>query len=94
MSSLAQGPIRAVISRRAWQRNFALLRSAAPTSRMLAVIKANAYGHGAVEAAQTLQADAYGVARLGEGLELRVAGITAPIVLMEGCSRPMSCRWR
>lgn len=88
MSSLAQGPIRAVISRRAWQRNLALLRSTAPTSRMLAVIKANAYGHGAVEAARTLPADAYGVARLGEGFELRAAGIMAPIVLMEGVFSP------
>jgi alanine racemase len=88
LSSVAQGPIRAVISRRAWQRNLALLRRTAPTSRMLAVIKANAYGHGAVEAARTLSADAYGVARLGEGLELRAAGITAPIVLMEGVFSP------
>jgi len=84
LSSMAQGPIRAVISRSAWQRNLARLRDAAPHAFMLAVIKANAYGHGAVEAARTLPADAYGVARLGEGLELRAAGITAPIVLMEG----------
>ena len=85
---MAQGPIRAVISRSAWQRNLARLRDAAPNAFMLAVIKANAYGHGAVEAARTLPADAYGVARLGEGLELRAAGITAPIVLMEGVFSP------
>ena len=78
-------PIRARISRAAWQHNLALLRATAPNSKMLAVIKANAYGHGAVEAARTLDdADAFGVARLGEGLELREAGVTKPIVLMEG----------
>jgi len=52
---------------------------------MLTVIKANAYGHGAVQAARTLHgADAFGVARLGEALELRRAGIKRDIILMEG----------
>ncbi|MFM7432457.1 MAG: alanine racemase, partial [Gammaproteobacteria bacterium] len=78
-------PIVARISLAAWQHNFVLLKAAAPQSRLLAVIKANAYGHGAIEAAQTLAgADAFGVARLGEGVELREAGVTKPIVLMEG----------
>jgi len=78
-------PIVARVSLAAWQHNFALLKAAAPQSRFLAVIKANAYGHGAIEAAQTLAgADAFGVARLGEGVELRAAGVTKPIVLMEG----------
>jgi len=88
LTSMAQGPIRAVISRSAWQRNLARLRDVAPNALMLAVIKANAYGHGAVEAARTLKAEAYGVARLGEGLELRAAGVTAPVVLMEGVFSP------
>jgi len=78
-------PIVARISLAAWQHNFVLLKAAAPQSRLLAVIKANAYGHGAIAAAQTLAgADAFGVARLGEGVELRAAGVTKPIVLMEG----------
>lgn len=81
----APTPIRARIALDAWRRNLALLRRAAPTSKLLAVIKANAYGHGAVQAARTLaEADAFGVARLGEGVELRRARITRPIVLMEG----------
>ncbi len=88
MSSMAQGPIRAVISRSAWRKNLARLRAAAPDAQILAVIKANAYGHGAIEAARTLPADAFGVARLGEGVELRAAGIVAPIVLMEGFFSP------
>ncbi len=52
---------------------------------MMAVIKANAYGHGAVCAALALdEADAFGVARLGEAIELRESGVVKPIVLMEG----------
>lgn len=52
---------------------------------MMAVIKANAYGHGALPAARALDAaEAFGVARLAEGLELREGGIAKPVVLMEG----------
>jgi len=51
----------------------------------MAVVKANAYGHGLVPAALALaEADAFAVARLEEGLALRAAGITQPIVLLEG----------
>lgn len=54
--------------------------------RALAVVKANAYGHGAVRCARALadQADGYAVAFLDEALELRAAGITQPILLLEG----------
>lgn len=51
----------------------------------MAVIKANAYGHGAVELAQFMEekqaADYFGLAQLGEALELRKAGIKTPILL-------------
>ncbi|NLR74617.1 alanine racemase [Leeia aquatica] len=54
--------------------------------RVLAALKANAYGHGAVPCAQALSglADGFGVAAIEEALELRAAGITAPILLLEG----------
>lgn len=65
--------------------NFSVIKRHAPQSKVLAMIKANAYGHGAVMCAKTLtQADAFGIARLPEALELRHAGITKPIVLMGG----------
>lgn len=50
----------------------------------MAVIKADAYGHGAVEVAHTIDnlADAYGVAILEEGIELRKAGVTKPILIL------------
>jgi alanine racemase len=52
----------------------------------MAIIKANAYGHGAVMVARILEphADGFGVACIEEALELREAGITLPILLLEG----------
>jgi alanine racemase len=54
--------------------------------RALAVIKANAYGHGAIKCAKALEgvADAFAVALTSEALELRLAGITRPILVLEG----------
>jgi Alr-MurF fusion protein len=54
-------------------------------TRMMAVVKANAYGHGAVEvarAAASAGADWLGVARAPEGLALRAAGLTLPILVL------------
>ena len=53
----------------------------------MAVVKANAYGHGAVECARRLEsegADWFGVALPEEGIELRQAGITKPILCLAG----------
>lgn len=51
----------------------------------MSVIKANAYGHGLVAVARALEStDAFAVARVDEGLSLRMAGIKTPIVLLEG----------
>jgi alanine racemase len=54
--------------------------------KALAVIKANAYGHGAVQCAKVIEneADGFAVACLEEALELRQAGIKSPILLLEG----------
>lgn len=58
----------------------------APNSQTMAVVKANAYGHGATECAMALEpyAPAFGVACIEEALALRKAGITKPIALLEG----------
>lgn len=58
--------------------------------RALAVVKANAYGHGAVPCAQALAeiADGFAVAFAAEAFELRQAGITKPILILEGCFDP------
>jgi alanine racemase len=77
--------IRAVIDTHALRHNLSIIRARAGSSRVMAVVKANAYGHGLVPTALALGgADAFAVARLEEGLALRAAGITAPIVLLEG----------
>jgi len=58
----------------------------APKSNTMAVVKGNAYGHGAVACAQALEpyAPAFGVACIEEALQLRAAGIKKPILLLEG----------
>lgn len=77
--------IRAVIDTRAMRSNLAAVRARAPGAHVMAVVKANAYGHGLVPAALALpDADAFAVARLEEGLALRAAGVTKAIVLLEG----------
>ncbi|MTH47984.1 alanine racemase [Intestinirhabdus alba] len=74
-----------VINRRALRHNLQRLRELAPASRLIAVVKANAYGHGLLESARTLSdADAFGVARLEEALRLRAGGILQPVLLLEG----------
>ena len=77
--------VKAVISRSAIVHNYRLIKNFAPTSKVIAVLKANAYGHGLLEMARTLtETDAFGVARIEEALELRAGGINKPIVLLEG----------
>jgi alanine racemase len=69
----------------ALQHNLQQVRAYAPHSSIMAMVKANAYGHGIVTAAHALsKADAFGVACLEEGMILREAGVTQPIVLVEG----------
>ena len=78
-------PARALIDLQALRHNYQLARELSG-ARALAVVKADAYGHGAVLCAQALQAEADGfaVACIEEALELRAAGITPPILLLEG----------
>src|SRR5258708_6651996 len=69
----------------ALKHNFQRVHELAAGSKVIAMVKANAYGHGLVRVAQALpEAQAFGVASLEEGLKLREAGIKQPIVLMEG----------
>ncbi len=69
----------------ALRHNLARVRAAAPHAKVMAIIKADAYGHGMLRVARALHdADAFGVARLEEAVSLRAAGITQSIVLLEG----------
>lgn len=77
--------VSASIDSGALRHNLSIIRQWAPNSRVMAVIKANAYGHGLVAVARALEsADAFAVARVDEGLILRAAGIKTATVLLEG----------
>jgi alanine racemase len=79
-------PNQAKIDLAALEHNVRCARRLAPSSRVMAVVKANAYGHGAslIAGALETRVDALAVACIEEALELRYAGITAPILLLEG----------
>lgn len=75
----------AVIHLSACRHNLSVAKQAAPDSKLIAIIKANAYGHGMLNIAKALiNADSFGVARIDEAVELRKANITQPILLLEG----------
>ena len=76
----------ATINLNAFRENYRLAKSVAPNQQAVAIIKADAYGHGAIKMAFALEdeADAFGVACIEEALELREAGIKKPILLLEG----------
>ncbi|MBT5106841.1 MAG: alanine racemase [Porticoccaceae bacterium] len=79
-------PTKAVIDLQALRHNYELAQSLAPKSKTIPMVKANAYGHGAIKVSQALSdiAPAFGVACIEEALELRDAGIKQPILLLEG----------
>lgn len=67
--------------------NFRFLKQQADGAKVMAVVKANAYGHGAVDIARALdEADAFAVAFVEEAAELRKAGIQAPILVLQGAA--------
>ncbi|MFR0715566.1 alanine racemase [Enterobacterales bacterium BD_CKDN230030183-1A_HGKHYDSX7] len=78
-------PARALIDLQALRHNYRLARELSG-AKALAVVKADAYGHGAVRCALALEpeADGFAVACIEEALELRTAGIKAPVLLLEG----------
>lgn len=83
-------PAHAIIDLGAIRHNYRQSKVLAPSAKAIAIIKANAYGHGAVAVAKALspEADAYGVACLEEAMELRDSGITNPVLLLEGIFEP------
>lgn len=69
----------------ALRHNLARVHSLAPRARVLAVVKADAYGHGAAAAAEALSgADGFGVANVEEAVGLREAGITGEVCVLSG----------
>jgi alanine racemase len=80
----------AAIDAAALRENFACVRAGVPPSvAILAVVKADAYGHGAILVAPILEAagaDWFGVATVEEGVELRQAGVRKPILVFTGAT--------
>ncbi len=76
---------KAVIDLAALKHNFKTVKAIANNSKVMAVVKANGYGHGLVEIASALpEADMFAVATLEEALSLRKADIKQAILLLEG----------
>ncbi len=83
----------ATIDLHALKKNLSQVSVHCPESQIVAVIKANAYGHGVEQVAQVLTAGhtklaAFAVASLGEAMQLKTLGITNPVLLLSGfCNR-------
>ncbi|QSA98001.1 alanine racemase [Methylococcus sp. EFPC2] len=75
----------AVLDMTAIVHNLARVRECAPNAKVMAVVKANAYGHGLVRVARALaDADAFAVARVDEGVSLRMAGVSQRVAVLQG----------
>jgi alanine racemase len=83
-------PAVARVDLRAIRHNYRTAKRLSPGARAVAVVKADAYGHGAVAVARALEAhaDAFAVASVEEAMELRDSGIRRPILLLEGVFEP------
>lgn len=78
-------PIHALIDLAALEHNLSVVRRHAPRSRVMAVIKADGYGHGVLRVAQALrQADGFALLELDAAVRLREAGFQQVILLLEG----------
>lgn len=78
-------PVQATISLNALRHNLAIVKRHAPHSRIMAVVKANGYGHGLLNVAQGLAAaDGFAVLGINEAITLREAGYEQTILLLEG----------
>jgi len=79
-------PIQVTLNQQALYHNIQCVKLHAPQQRIMAVVKDNAYGHGAIWVAQCLSPliNAFAVSSLDEALVLRHAGITQPILLLGG----------
>jgi alanine racemase len=78
-------PIQASISVSALRHNYAVAKRAALQSKVFAVVKANAYGHGVERVARALvKADGFAIVELEKAVAMREGGFAQPILLLEG----------
>jgi alanine racemase len=82
-------PTSATIHLAALRHNLSRVRSLAPHSKVMAVVKADGYGHGLERVARALAgADAFGVAALADAERIRAIGLSNRIVLLSGYDDP------
>lgn len=83
-------PLVATVDLAALRHNYQLAKQCAPGRKAFAVVKANAYGHGAQEAVECLRdlADGFAVASLEEAQQVRAVNAEARLLLLEGCFEP------
>ena len=78
-------PLQVTVDTQALQQNFFHVKKLAPASKVMAVLKANAYGHGLIESAMALkEADGFAVLNLADAIDLREHGFEQKILLLEG----------
>lgn len=78
-------PILATVSQSVLRHNLTIVKKYAPDSKVMAVVKANGYGHGLINVAHGLNAaDGFAVLGLNEAIDLREAGFQQTILLLEG----------
>ena len=86
-------PIRAILSPAALRHNYALAKLTAPHAQVLAVMKANAYGHGFDRVARAVpQADGFATLEIDHAVALRNGGFRGTILLLEGFFEPAELR--
>jgi len=86
-SSSVVRPTQVIVDLNILRDNFIAIKTASPGVHVMPILKANAYGHGLVRVAQTMEqagADLLGVAVLEEGLLLRERGVSMPILVLGG----------
>ena len=82
-------PIQATISAAALTHNYGVAKRAASGAKVLAVVKANGYGHGVERVARALpDADGFGTVELDSALAIRARGFAGPVLLLEGFFEP------
>ena len=83
-------PIRATVKASALRHNLKLARESAGEAKVWAVVKGNAYGHGLERAARALaEADGFALLDFQEAVRLRLAGVSKPILMLEGFFKPL-----
>src|SRR5690606_25974502 len=82
-------PVTATIHTDAMRHNLASIRAPAPASRVMAMVKADGYGHGLETAVSALRtADAFGVAAIEDARRIRALGLVQPILVLSGFDSP------